>query len=498
MKTYPILKITIAIILFLSSSIVLNAQTEKLPFVPIIKYDTATFSGKIEGLKIDTQGFKSINLSFPSVLTGDIMNYDIPVQSDGTFRMKIPVDCITFLYVNSDYYDGSICLIPGEDSELKIQFDTDQNKQVQFKNSIGFTSDYANIIDNWPWELPHIDDEIITPEVFSQRMINGMQDILKPIDNNDKLTPLTKQYIAMGTKFTVVFHGLLKYDEYMNKAYMSLNKTDTLKNEFHPQVPDKSYYSFLKYFNLNDPIYLSSAFYPLILKQILNVDALSIPDIGDKPVDLWLNEVKQIMKDKIGYENGIVYDLMACYSYVKQLNYLNPLSEIQKKNIKTYFKNKSFVTVIFAKNEKVLQQSGTKSKTNIYEISGASEKFMDSIISKYKGKVVFVDFWATWCMPCLKAMNKSESVRKEFENKDVVFLYFTDHSSPRKTWEQKIYEISGEQYYLTEKEMNSINKKYNFTAIPHYLIFDKNGELKYSHESFMGNENMRKWIQESL
>ena len=496
MKTCPILK-AVVIILLLSSSIFLNAQIEKLPFVPTLKYDTATFSGKIEGLKVDTTGYKPIKLSFFSVITGDLKNYDIPVKSDGTFLMKIPVECITFFYVNSDYYHGSSCLIPEEDSELKIHFDKDQNIQVQFKNSIGFTPEDANIIDNWPWELPHMDDEIITPEVFSQRIINGMHDILKPIENDDKLTPLTKQYITMGTKFAVVFQCLLKYDEYMNKAYESLNKADTLKKEFHPQIPDKSYYSFLKYFNLNDPIYLSSAFYPLILKQILNIEALAIPDIGDKPVDLWLNEVRRIMKDNIGYENGIVYDLMACYSYVKQLNYLNPLSEIQKKNIKSYFKNKSFVTVIFAKNEKVLQQSN-KSKTNIYEISGASEKLMDSIIAKYKGKVVFVDFWATWCVPCLKAMNESESVRKEFENKGVVFLYFTDHSSPRKTWEQKIYEISGEQYYLTEKEMNSVNKIYNFTAIPHYLIFDKNGVLKYSHESFMGNENMRKWIEESL
>jgi len=497
MKTYPILK-AIFIILFLSFSIVLYAQTGKLPFVPTINYDTATFSGKIEGMKIDSQGFKPIKLDFYSILTGDLMNYDIPVQSDGTFRMKIPVECITFFYVSSDYYDGSYCLIPGEDSELKILFDKDKNKQVQFKNSIGFTPVDANIIDNWPWALPHFDDEIITPEVFSQRMINGMQDILKPIDNNDKLTPLTKQYIAMGTKFAVVFHCLLKYEEYMNKAYMSLNKADTLNNEFHPQVPDKSYYSFLKYLNLNDPIYLSSAVYPLILKQILNIEALAIPDIEDKPVELWLDEVKRIMKDKIGCENGIVYDLMACYSYVKQLNYLNPLTEIQKKNINIYFKNKSFAKVLFAKNEKVLLQVGTKSKTNIYETSGASEKLMDSIIAKYKGKVVFVDFWATWCVPCLKAINESECVRKEFENSDVVFLFFTDRSSPRKTWEQKIYEISGEQYYLTEKEMNSVNKKYDFTAIPHYLIFDKNGVLKYSHESFMGNENMRKWIQESL
>ena len=200
MKTFSIIQ-AIIIILFLSSSMFLDAQTEKLSFTPTIKYDTATFSGKIEGIKNDDQGFKSINLTFISLLTGDFMSYDITVKNDGTFRIKIPLECLTFVNVETDSYRGLNCLIPGEESELKIHIDNNQKKQVQFKNSIGFTSDDAYIIENWPWELPLIEKEIITPEVFSQRMINGMQVLIKSIEDNDKLTPVSKQMIADGTRF---------------------------------------------------------------------------------------------------------------------------------------------------------------------------------------------------------------------------------------------------------------------------------------------------------
>ncbi len=189
---------------------------------------------------------------------------------------------------------------------------------------------------------------------------------------------------------------------------------------------------------------------------------------------------------------------MVSHAYIKQLNYIDPLNEIQKKNIKSYFTNKSFVDILIDRNEKVLLQSDKKNKTNIIAITESPANLMDSIIAKYKGKVVFVDFWATWCGPCLEAMNKSESVRKEFENKDVVFVYISDPSSPHKAWEQKIYKIGGEHYYPTNKEWIYLNKIYDFDAIPHYLIFDKSGTLKHNYHTFMGNDNMRKWIGESL
>ena len=123
---------------------------------------------------------------------------------------------------------------------------------------------------------------------------------------------------------------------------------------------------------------------------------------------------------------------------------------------------------------------------------------MDTIIFKYKGKVIFVDFWTTWCAPCLRAMKESESVKKEFENKDVVFVYITNPTSPLKTWENKILAIQGEQYYITIAQWNFLQKIYKINGIPHYLIFNKTGELKYNQGGFMGNDNMSNLIVKLL
>jgi hypothetical protein len=82
-------------------------------------------------------------------------------------------------------------------------------------------------------------------------------------------------------------------------------------------------------------------------------------------------------------------------------------------------------------------------------------------------------------------------------DKDVVFVYLTNKSSPKALWEKKIPGIGGEHYYLNGEEWESISysDKYGFEGIPTYLIFDKKGELKMKTTAYPGNDAMRKMIE---
>ncbi|GAB3162670.1 TlpA family protein disulfide reductase [Telluribacter humicola] len=55
---------------------------------------------------------------------------------------------------------------------------------------------------------------------------------------------------------------------------------------------------------------------------------------------------------------------------------------------------------------------------------------LDDIKKRHAGKVIYLDFWASWCAPCRAAMPASAGLREGLKNKQVVFVYLSIGSSP--------------------------------------------------------------------
>lgn len=131
------------------------------------------------------------------------------------------------------------------------------------------------------------------------------------------------------------------------------------------------------------------------------------------------------------------------------------------------------------------------------------DKILDAIKAPYKGKVVVIDFWATWCGPCMQAMTSIDPIKEEYTKgkKDVVFVYVTGETSPKANWDAAIKNIKGYHYRLSNAQYNNLLKGLGIMGIPTYMIIDKKGNVSYDNIStggYPGDEIIRGEIDKAL
>jgi len=105
------------------------------------------------------------------------------------------------------------------------------------------------------------------------------------------------------------------------------------------------------------------------------------------------------------------------------------------------------------------------------------------LVSPYKGKVVFLDFWGTWCGSCLAELKTATpSLREKFKDKDVIFLYVArDEDSENEKWRNDvfIYNMQGEHVRLDRKRIqilrDALDTGLQTNLYPTYYIFDREG-----------------------
>ena len=78
-----------------------------------------------------------------------------------------------------------------------------------------------------------------------------------------------------------------------------------------------------------------------------------------------------------------------------------------------------------------------------------SEVSFQSVVDKYKGKTVVLEFWASWCGDCVKAMPKIKELQQN--NPDVVYVFFSCDKTFDK-WKEEIekHELKGDHYLVKE------------------------------------------------
>ncbi len=275
----------------------------------------------------------------------------------------------------------------------------------------------------------------------------------------------------------------IKYNKsgYNEETYIKEN--ELLESWFKRNLVSESFYKYFK------ALYWSLSVYNKLEKKS------SIKELSEK-IEMSFNDSDYLMNIP-EYRKAI---LLYCEILMNEKKIENKLSERIDFIIDNFNEQKIIDYLLFfeiktkvndSKNESLISSSSiTKFKNNcknqyfLEEIENDLNPFSEqtrllNIISKYKGKLVLVDFWASWCIPCVEEFPSEKKLMQKYPNVAFVFLSIDKSNTAWQKAMAKHNDILNKEnsFLLVKSDKDELLKEINLSTIPRFVLFGKDGKI---------------------
>lgn len=124
--------------------------------------------------------------------------------------------------------------------------------------------------------------------------------------------------------------------------------------------------------------------------------------------------------------------------------------------------------------------------------TGSDDAFAD--------KFVYIDFWATWCKPCIREFPYLATLKEEYQDQDIIFVSIS-FDKAKEDWLSYIEreKLTGHQFWVDSENKKIYDDSFNITMIPRFVLIDKDGKIVDANAPRPSSgEEIRKLLDETM
>ena len=431
------------------------------------------------------------------------LNYaeEVTIKEDGSFQVQTDVITVTPATLVFPFAQIPCLLAPGKESTIIVNTAecSRQQSHLQKDNKpYGKKAYYGGYLADLQQELSDnsipsnlVDNPSKIVKDVAGKDINGLKDYFlekrlntyKQIDEAS-LSSAAKEILKANTDITTAI-GLFMGKDIIMRAHVvsqKLNREQTKEYYTNTKIEfPVDYLDVLKDFTLNEPVDLYAPEF-----------AYGAGIFSSR---------KDLMEEKLGTNQGILFQMGEAYKCYRSIEDFTPLTAEQKAVLEA-LPSPAYKQLLTVLNDKLLKKIELNKQKTGYKINEigkvTNEELFSTIISKFRGHVLLVDFWATWCGPCRMANKAMIPMKEELKDEDILYLYITGETSPKGTWENMIPDIHGEHFRVTNDQWAYLMSTFKIGGVPTYFVIDAEGNTTFKQTGFPGTDTMKKQLMKAL
>ncbi len=130
-------------------------------------------------------------------------------------------------------------------------------------------------------------------------------------------------------------------------------------------------------------------------------------------------------------------------------------------------------------------------------ITGIDPSGNEFSTEQLKGKVIYIDVWATWCSPCVEKIPKMYALQEEFKDQNQIQFLFVSVDKDLDKWKNYISKLPGDGMHINANS-SEIYKDYMMGGVPHYIVVDAYGNIYQSKAPAPDSGEIKHMLEEAI